>query len=219
MVKRRGGAQHLAKENRSWGYDRLAGVLVHLGYVISDQTVGNILKRRGLLPTPERKKTTTWKEFIRTPMDVLWAMDFFTTEVWTMGRLVRYYVLFFIHLAARQVHIAGATPHPEASFREEEVNRALEQSWIWLEAHVAETDAQALDEFLPKFHQASQYIADMRERWNPKDQPLPKLPLPLPASAYGSTPSRSANEALVGSPRRVTEQITFLQDAGARNLM
>src|SRR5215510_1950246 len=61
----------MAKENRSWGYDRLAGALAHLGYDISDQTVGNILKRRGLLPAPERRKMTTWKEFIRSHMDVL----------------------------------------------------------------------------------------------------------------------------------------------------
>jgi putative transposase len=50
----------LAKENRSWGYDRIAGALAHLGYDISDQTVGNILKRRGLPPAPERNKPTTW---------------------------------------------------------------------------------------------------------------------------------------------------------------
>jgi putative transposase len=36
----------MAKENRSWGYDRIAGALTHLGYEISDQTVGNILYRR-----------------------------------------------------------------------------------------------------------------------------------------------------------------------------
>jgi putative transposase len=48
----------MAKENRSWGYDRIAGALAHLGYEISDQTVGNILKRRGLSSAPERKKTT-----------------------------------------------------------------------------------------------------------------------------------------------------------------
>ena len=106
-----------------------------------------------------------------------------------------------------------------ASFRQEDVDHALDQSWIWVELHVAKTDDQALDEFLPKFHQASQYIADMRERWNPKEQILPKPPPPLPASAYGSTPSRSANEALVGSPRRVAEQIALLREAGARNLM
>jgi transposase len=56
----------LARENRSWGYDRIVGALANLGYTISDQTVGNILKRHGIAPAPERKTTTTWKEFIRT---------------------------------------------------------------------------------------------------------------------------------------------------------
>jgi transposase InsO family protein len=103
----------MAKENRSWGYDRIVGALQHLGYTISAQTVGNLLKRHGIPPAPERKTTTTWKECIRTHMDVLVATDFFTTEVWTLGGLVTYYVLFFIHLASRKVHIAGITPHPD----------------------------------------------------------------------------------------------------------
>ena len=102
----------LAKENRRWGYDRIAGALAHLGYTISDQTVGNILKRHGIPLAPERKKTTTWKEFIRTHMAVLVATDFFTAEVWTLGGLVTYYVLFFIRLSTREVHVAGVTPHP-----------------------------------------------------------------------------------------------------------
>jgi transposase InsO family protein len=107
---------HMARENRSWGYDRIVGALANLGYIISDQTVGNILKRHGIPPAPERKMTTTWQEFIRTHMDVLVATDFFTAEVWTLGGLVTYYVLFFIHLGSRQVHIAGITPHPNATW-------------------------------------------------------------------------------------------------------
>ncbi len=54
----------MAQENRSWGYDRIVGALANLGYTISDQTVGNILKRHGIAPAPERKKTTTWKEWL-----------------------------------------------------------------------------------------------------------------------------------------------------------
>ena len=81
----------MAQENRSWGYDRIAGALAHLGYSISDQTIGNILKHHGIPPAPERKKTTTWKEFIRTHMAVLVATDFFTAEVWTWGGLLKYY--------------------------------------------------------------------------------------------------------------------------------
>jgi len=78
------------------------GALANLGYTSSDQTVGTILKRHGIPPVPDRKKTTTWKEFIRTHMDVLVATDFFTTEVWTKGGLVTYYVLFFLPLASRK---------------------------------------------------------------------------------------------------------------------
>ena len=102
----------LAKENKSWGYDRIAGALANLGHEVADQTVGNILKRHGIPLAPERRKTTTWREFIRSHMDVLAATDFFTTEVWTQGGLVTYYVVFFIHLATRRVHVAGITPHP-----------------------------------------------------------------------------------------------------------
>jgi transposase InsO family protein len=102
----------MAKENRGWGYDRIAGALAELGYDISDQTVGNILKRRGVLPAPDRQKTTTWNEFIRSHMSVLWATDFFSTEVWTLGGLVTFYVLFLIKLDTREVHLAGVTSHP-----------------------------------------------------------------------------------------------------------
>jgi hypothetical protein len=52
---------------------------------VSDQTVGNIRKRHGIPPAPERQTTTTWKGCIRTHLDVLVATDFFTAEVWTLG--------------------------------------------------------------------------------------------------------------------------------------
>src|SRR4029450_8753965 len=55
----------IAQENRPWGYDRIAGALANLGLTVSDQRVGNVLKRHGIVPAPERKTTTTWKEFIR----------------------------------------------------------------------------------------------------------------------------------------------------------
>src|SRR2546427_6608074 len=61
----------MAQENRSWGYDRIVGALANLGYTISDQTVGNILKRYGMSPARERKTITTRKELIRTLLDVL----------------------------------------------------------------------------------------------------------------------------------------------------
>jgi len=122
----------LAQENRSWGYDRLVGALANLGYRVSDQTVGHILKRHGLPPAPEREKTTTWSEFIRTHLDVLVATDFFTAEVWTWGGLVTYYVLFCIHLGSRQVHIAGMTPHPNEAWMVQVARNLTMDEWGFL---------------------------------------------------------------------------------------
>jgi putative transposase len=122
----------LAQENCTWGYDRLVGALANLGYTISDQTVGNILKRHGIAPAPARKTTTTWKEFIRTHLDVLIATDFFTTEVWTLDGLVTYYVLFFIHLGSRKVHIAGMTPHPHEAWMVQVARHVTMEEWGFL---------------------------------------------------------------------------------------
>ena len=88
----------MARENRSWGYDRIVGALANLGYHVSDQTVSNVLRRHDIPPARERKRTTTWAEFIRTHLALLAATDFFTVEVLTLRGLVTYYVLFFIHL-------------------------------------------------------------------------------------------------------------------------
>src|SRR6266478_9677171 len=102
----------MAEENRSWGYDRIVGALANLGHEVSDQTVGNILRRHGVPPALARKHTTTWAAFIRAHLAVLAGTDFFTVEVLTLRGLVTYYVLFFIHLDSRKVDIAGITVHP-----------------------------------------------------------------------------------------------------------
>src|SRR5262245_478550 len=106
----------MAEENRDWGYDRIAGALANLGYKVCDQTIGNVLQRHGLLPAPERKRTTTWPAFIRTHLALLAGTDFFTAEVLTLRGLVTYYVLVFIHLESRQVEIAGITVHPDEAW-------------------------------------------------------------------------------------------------------
>ena len=101
----------MAKENRDWGYDRIAGALANLGYKVFDQTVGNVLQRHAL--PPERKRTTTWPAFIRIHLALLAWTDFLTAEVLTLRGLVTYYVLFFIRLESRRVDIAGITVHPD----------------------------------------------------------------------------------------------------------
>jgi putative transposase len=122
----------MAKENRSWGYDRIVGALANMGYTVSDQTVGNILKQHGLAPAPERKKTTTWKDFIRTHRELLVATDFFTAEVWTAFGLTTYYILFFIRISTREIHVAGLTPHPNEQWMAQVARNITMTEWGFL---------------------------------------------------------------------------------------
>jgi putative transposase len=106
----------MARENPSWGYDRIQGALLNLGHQVSDQTVGNILRQHGIEPAPERKRKTTWKSFLKSHWDVLAAIDFTTVEVWTKRGLVTFYLLFVMELHTRRVHWAGCTTSPHEAW-------------------------------------------------------------------------------------------------------
>ena len=58
----------MARENSGWGYDRIAGALNNLGHDVSDQTVGNVLRRFGIAPAPKRRQEMNWAHFIRAHM-------------------------------------------------------------------------------------------------------------------------------------------------------
>jgi putative transposase len=77
--------------------------------------VRRILIENGFEPGPERADST-WKEFIKRHRDTLWACDFFTKNVVTAGGIVTYYVLFFMHVNSRRVHVAGMTPSPNGDW-------------------------------------------------------------------------------------------------------
>ena len=96
----------MTKKNIGWGYDRIVGALANLGYTLSDETVGNILRRHGIPPAPERKQTTTWKDFIHAHMAVLAGTDFFTVEVLTLRGLVT--------LSLVIIHRDGPSPRRKA---------------------------------------------------------------------------------------------------------
>ena len=105
-----------AKDNPTWGYDRIQGALANVGYRISDTTVGNVLRQHGIEPAPDRKTQTTWGTFLRAHWDVLAAIDFTTVEVWTKGGLVTFYLLFVMELKTRRVHFAGCTTNPHGAW-------------------------------------------------------------------------------------------------------
>jgi putative transposase len=102
----------LAREN-GWGYTRILGELKKLRVgKVSRSTVVNLLKANGLEPGPRRGEGT-WDDFLKRHAETLWACDFFTKRVWTVGGLVDVYALFFIHLGTRRVHLAGLTAQPD----------------------------------------------------------------------------------------------------------
>ena len=121
-----------SEENPNWGYDRIVGALSNLGYKVSDQTVGNILKRNGIPPVPNRDQETSWSKFIKNHQDILAACDFFAVEVITPVGLITYYVLFFIHIGSRKVHIAGITPHPNERCMKQIARNVTMDGWGFL---------------------------------------------------------------------------------------
>src|SRR5215467_10222345 len=104
----------MATENRDWGYRRILGALWNLGHRIGRGTVSNILENNGIEPAPQRKRKTTWKEFLTRHWELIVAADFFTVEVWTRQGLRRFLVLFVIELSTRKVEVAGIEPAPDA---------------------------------------------------------------------------------------------------------
>ncbi len=101
----------LARENPRWGYRRIQGELLGLGISLSATSIATILRRAGLSPAPRRG--ATWGQFLRSQASGILACDFLTVETLL---LKTYYVLFFIELGTRRVHLAGVTTNPDSSW-------------------------------------------------------------------------------------------------------
>jgi putative transposase len=81
-----------------------------------------VLRRHGLPPAPLRAQTS-WRQFLHQHADQILATDFITVDtVW----LQRLYVLFFIELGSRRVHLAGCTANPSAAWV---VQQARQLAW------------------------------------------------------------------------------------------
>lgn len=98
----------IAKSN-NWGYTRILGELKKLHIrKLAPNTVKNILKTHGIDPVPNRGEDS-WDAYIKRTFQTLWACDFFTKTVWTSAGPRLYFILFFINIHSRKIHIAGIT--------------------------------------------------------------------------------------------------------------
>src|SRR5436190_1735787 len=111
----------LARENPSWGYRRIQGELVGLGIKLAASTVWTILRQAGIEPAPKRLETS-WAEFLRQQAASILECDFLTVDT---VFLRRFYVLFFIELATRRVHLAGITSKPDGAWVTQQARNLL----------------------------------------------------------------------------------------------
>jgi transposase InsO family protein len=111
----------LAREN-DWGYERIEGELLKLGYTISHETVGNILERHGVPPAPERDPSPSWHHLMTHYRDQLLACDFFTVKTLFLQTL---YVLVFVEIGTRRVHFGGCTAHPDNAWVTQQARQVM----------------------------------------------------------------------------------------------
>src|SRR5450432_2693966 len=116
----------LANENIGWGYTKLRDALRGMKIEIGRTTVAAILAEAGLEPAPERTRKRTWRHFLMSHRETLYACDFFSVETLGTFGTVRVMVVFVIELKSRAMHIAGIRVAPDGAWMAQIARNLLE---------------------------------------------------------------------------------------------